>query len=261
MNQGISGVIIAYNESARIANCVRSLQRVCDEVVVVDSFSTDNTFALCQQLGCSVFQQEFLGHIEQKNFAQDKAKFSWILSLDADEVLSDTLINWLEAFRNNSLDFENDNVAPVAWSFHRLNHLGGKPIRGCGWYPDQKIRLWRKGVGNWGGTNPHDKIIVSPEYSDRIGYCDCQILHFTYANHYEVEMQARKFGLIGGKSLRDQQLSWLTLWLKMLSSPWVRWIKNYIIKGGYKHGKDGWVICYWQMHETFSKYYIALFSR
>lgn len=259
MKRGISGVVIAYNEMERIAKCVRSLQRVCDEVIVVDSNSTDDTVAVCMQLGCRVFQQTFLGHIEQKNIAQDKAEYSWVLSLDADEILSDSLIEWLMDFRNRSLDLEDNSGSPVAWGFNRLNHLGGKPIRGCGWYPDQKIRLWRKGLAQWGGTNPHDKIVVKSDYNERIGYCHCEILHYTYANYQAVEIQARKFGRIGGLALRGQQVSRLHLWFKLLSSPWVRWIKNYLLKGGFKYGKDGWVICYWQMHETFSKYRYALF--
>ncbi len=261
MKRGISGVVITYNEMERIANCVRSLQRVCDEVIVVDSNSSDDTVGICTRLGCRVFQHEFLGHIEQKNLAQSKAEFSWVLSLDADEVLSDALIEWLKDFRYRFLDLEDNGGSPVAWGFNRLNHLGGNPIRGCGWYPDQKIRLWRKGLAHWGGTNPHDKIVVTVEHSERIGYCDGDILHFTYSNYHEVEMQARKFGKIGGIALREQGVSRLRLWFKLLSSPWIRWIKNYLIKGGFNYGKDGWVICYWQMHETYFKYRYALFPQ
>lgn len=266
MKIGISGVVIAHNEAQRIADCVGSLQRVCDEVVVVDSFSTDDTVSICESMGCRILQHEFKGHIEQKNWAQHQATYSWILSLDADEVLSDALIAWLLKFREqlSAEDSESstitENHAMVAWKFPRLNHLSGRAIRGCGWYPDRKVRLWKSGYGAWGGSNPHDRIIVNAEHQDRVGDCGHDILHYTYESYAEVEAQSRKFGTIGAESLRIQGVSKTLLWIKLLSSPWVRWVKNYLINGGICYGKDGWVICYWQWQETFTKYKKALFD-
>lgn len=266
MKQGISGVVIAYNESERIASCVERLMRVCDEVIVVDSFSTDNTIAIAESMGCRVLSHEFKGHIEQKNWAQRQSTFSWILSLDADEVLSDGLVAWMLNFRSmafadsQGLPFSGDGY--LAWSFPRLNHLRGRAIRGCGWYPDRKIRLWRSGMAYWGGNNPHDRIILG-DAEDKsvlgaVGKCEEDILHYTYNSYEEVKAQALKFAAIGGDALREKREFWGILWIKSLVSPVSRWLKNYWIRGGFLYGKDGWIICYCQFLETHHKYRKAL---
>jgi len=284
MKQGISGVVIAYNESIRIAACIEGLKQVCDEVIVVDSYSTDDTVDIAKSLGCSVFQHAFEGHIEQKNWAQGLSNYTWVLSLDADEILSDGLIAWLKEFRNTTVACMNgDSISSellaerdqwntnsdinrdcIAWSFPRLNHLGERPIKGCGWYPDRKIRLWRFGEAAWGGINPHDKIEVHSSGGDdkvRVGACNQNILHFTYNSYSEIGIQAMKFATIGGRALQSTGEKRVWLWAKILVSPCSRWIKNYLMHGGFLYGKDGWVICYWQFMETFHKYRFALINK
>ncbi|HSR38787.1 MAG TPA: glycosyltransferase family 2 protein, partial [Phnomibacter sp.] len=128
---------------------------VVDEMIVVDSGSTDGTVAICERLGARVFHQPFLGYIEQKNFAASLAGSEYILSLDADEALSQHLVVWLEQARQSGLTYD-------AYVFNRLNNYCGSWIKHGDYYPDKKLRLWRKEKGYWGGENPHDKVIALP---------------------------------------------------------------------------------------------------
>ena len=149
---GISAVIISYNEEKYIGQCIRSLQNVADEIVVVDSLSTDNTPQICRDLGVKFFQQKFLGYIEQKNFAMDKASYDHVISLDADEALSEELTSSILKVKEN---WEYD-----AYSFNRLNRFCGHWLRHTNYYPDRKLRMWDRRKGRWGGVNPHDKVIM-----------------------------------------------------------------------------------------------------
>ncbi|MFM7379483.1 MAG: glycosyltransferase family 2 protein, partial [Bacteroidota bacterium] len=148
----ISGVVIAFNEEAKIEACLRSLREVCDEIIVLDSGSSDGTVVIAQNLGAKVFTRTFQGYVEQKNAVIQFAKNEWILSLDADEVLSQELIEAILRIK--------DPLPQTAFRFKRLNNYCGKWIRHGAWYPDRKIRLWHQHLGTWGGQNPHDRVIV-----------------------------------------------------------------------------------------------------
>ncbi|PIQ15560.1 MAG: glycosyl transferase, partial [Flavobacteriales bacterium CG18_big_fil_WC_8_21_14_2_50_32_9] len=124
----LSVVIITYNEQRNIARCLDSVLPVADEIIVVDSFSTDDTEKICSQYNVKFLQHPFKGHIEQKNYALAQAQFDYVLSLDADEALSETL---LQEIKNIKTHCEKD-----AYSFNRLTNFCGQWIKHCGWYPD-----------------------------------------------------------------------------------------------------------------------------
>jgi glycosyltransferase involved in cell wall biosynthesis len=145
----LSVVIITRNEEANIGRCLNSVKEIADEIVILDSFSTDRTCAIAEEMGARVFQQEFAGHIQQKNEALKFARFPHILSLDADEVPDEEL---KKEIQNVKANFSFDG-----YSFNRLTNYGGQWIRHGGWYPDKKLRLWDSRKGHWGGTNPHDR--------------------------------------------------------------------------------------------------------
>src|SRR6187551_311049 len=130
----LSVVIITFNEERNIARCLDSVREIADDVVVVDSFSTDKTEAICREKGARFVQHKFEGHIEQKNYAVTQAKFPYILSLDADEAPDEKLI---ASIKKVKADWIADG-----YSMNRLTNYCGKWIHHCGWYPDVKLRLW-----------------------------------------------------------------------------------------------------------------------
>ena len=145
----LSAVIITFNEERNIGRCLTSLIGIADDIVIVDSFSSDKTESICNAFGVRFVQHKFEGHIEQKNWAISQAKFPRILSLDADEALDANLKkSILEAKNNWKYD---------GYEMNRLTNYCGKFIHHSGWYPDKKMRLWDSRKGKWGGTNPHDK--------------------------------------------------------------------------------------------------------
>ena len=144
----LSAVIITYNEEEHLEKCLASLGDVCDEIIVVDSFSTDNTEEICRHYNVTFIQHKFEGYIEQKNFAIQQATHNYILSLDGDEALSDEL---KESILGIKAHWDHDGFYSS-----RLNNYCGQWIKHSDWYPDKKLRLFKKGSGKWKGINPHD---------------------------------------------------------------------------------------------------------
>src|SRR5262245_21077778 len=152
---GITAVIITLNEEDRIAEALATLA-CCDEVVVVDSGSTDRTREIASQRGARVITRAWEGYSPQKNFAADQATHDWILSVDADERLSielaDEIVQWKKSVTAGS---------PVAWSMPRRAFYLGGWIRHSGWYPDRKTRLYDKRHCHWEGDFVHERVKVS----------------------------------------------------------------------------------------------------
>jgi glycosyltransferase involved in cell wall biosynthesis len=147
----ISAAIIAMNEEDRIVSLLDSLNFV-DEIVVVDSGSTDNTVKICERYGANVIPHEWMGYVLQKQFAMDRTSGEWILCLDADEAVSVELRSEITEALNNV----DDKV--VAFSIPRLSRYLGKWIYHGGWYPDRKVRLVRRGKASWVGDSIHEKL-------------------------------------------------------------------------------------------------------
>ena len=156
--QQLSVSIITFNEEKNIARCLDSIKEIANEIVVVDSNSTDNTESICNQYDVRFIKQSFLGYIEQKNFALEKCKYHYVLSLDADECLSNDLIQSIKNIKQNGFDAD-------AYTMNRLSNFCGKWIKYGTWYPDTKLRILDTKKGKWGGTNPHDKLEMQPNSS------------------------------------------------------------------------------------------------
>ena len=135
----ISAVIITYNEERNIGSCLDSVKAVADEIVVVDSYSTDKTQEICSRMNVKFLQHHFEGHIEQKNYAVSCVQYGHVLSLDADEILSEKLKQSIIAAKQN-WRFD-------GYSFNRSTNYCGNWIRHSGWYPDTKLRLWNRTKG------------------------------------------------------------------------------------------------------------------
>lgn len=241
----ISATIITFNEEKNIERCIQSLLGLTEGIIVVDSGSTDKTVELASSLGAKVIFNQFEGHIEQKNFAITHAANDWVISLDADEALSDEL--------KKSIIEVKGNLEGFGYEFNRLSNYCGKWIKHGGWYPDKKIRLVKKGGGKWGGKNPHDKYIL---HEGKPGFLKGDILHYTFYTVDEHKAQIVKFTDIAAQSLFE--LGKRSNWVKIYIKAFAKFVRNYIIKLGFLDGKTGFHICRLSAHATYLRYYKLL---
>lgn len=242
----ISATIITFNEAHNIKRCLDSLLSVVDEIIVVDSFSQDDTKNICSQYPeVSFYENPFEGHIQQKNYAISKAKYNYILSLDADEALTEKLQEEIQGVKNLP------QTPHDAFWLPRLNNYCGKWIRYGGWYPDKKIRLWKKECGRWGGQNPHDKIILNDNVD--VGELKSDILHFTTESISTHITQVNKFSEIAADQLMKSKKKPNALF-KMLFDPPFIFIKKYIFQLGFLDGFHGLAIAMISAHAKFLKY-------
>jgi len=242
----LSVVIITLNEEENIARCIDSVKGIADEVLVVDSFSADKTAYIAKSKGARVIEHAFEGHIQQKNWAKEQASFDCVLSLDADECLSDEL-------RRSIIEVKGKWVAD-GYTVNRLNFYCGQPIRTCGWYPDKKLRLWDRTKGAWAGINPHDKFALMP--GANISHLEGDILHYTYPTQQAFVAQKEKFATISAQHLKSRNI--LYLLTKMIFSPPFKFVRIYFFELGFTEGYTGWIICYYQSWEVFQKYFRAI---
>lgn len=240
----ISAVIITYNEERNIGRCLESVKNIADEIVVVDSFSSDKTAEIAAQYQAKFIQHAFEGHIQQKNFAAQQASFNWVLSLDADEALSYPL-------QLNLLKVKQKHSHPTAYKMKRLTNYCGVWIKHCGWYPDIKLRLFDRTKGAWGGSNPHDKWL--PDNADeKVELLNGDILHYSYYTVEEHIAQAEKYSTIAATTAFTQgkKSGRLTIFTKTFA----KFVRNYFVKLGFLDGVAGFLICKIAAGETRKKY-------
>jgi glycosyltransferase involved in cell wall biosynthesis len=238
----LSVVIITFNEEKNIGRCLASVKEIADDIVVLDSFSTDKTEEIVKSYGARFVQHVFDGHIQQKNRAITHAKYPHVLSLDADEELNATLITEIKRIKNN---FTADG-----YTMNRLTNYCGKWIRHCGWYPDTKLRLWDSRKGQWTGINPHDMYKLKPGSSEEKLRGD--ILHYSYYTTSDHLKQVDYFTGISAKELHARGKK--SNFFKMIFSPPVKFFRDYFIRLGFLDGYYGFVICMISAHAVFIKY-------
>jgi len=238
----ISGLVITYNEEHNIARCLKSIQSVCDEIIVIDSGSTDSTCEIAEKFSAKVFNNAFPGHIEQKNYAIEKANFDYVLSLDADEELEEQLIQQILEFKKSP---DVDGVM-----FNRVTRYIDQWIYHCDWYPDTKLRLWRKGRGQWGGTNPHDIVVMAS--NAKVKKISGNLKHYSYNSISEHIDQTNKFTTIAAKAAYQNGVR--SSLFKIATRPILKFIKDYFLRLGILDGKYGFVICYINSLSALLKY-------
>ena len=238
----ITGVIITFNEERNIERCLSSLKKVCDEIIVLDSFSSDQTEAICRKHEVKFVQHAFDGHIQQKNRAMQLAETDWVLSLDADEALSPEL--------SESILNVKQHPSGEAYAFNRLTNYCGHWVKHCGWYPDTKTRLVKKNGAQWRGVNPHDRLerIDQGQVETLTG----DLLHYSYYTKEDHFKQIEYFGNIASKELFDQgkNISLPMLYVKVGN----QFIKSFWIKLGILDGKTGFFISIRSAYATYVKY-------
>jgi len=240
--QKLSVVIITLNEEKNIGRCLDAVKDIADDIVIVDSLSNDKTEEITLAKGGRVIKQKFLGHIAQKNFAITQAKFPHILSLDADEVLSDELKkSILETKQNWKYD---------GYTFNRLTYYCGRWIKHCGWYPDTKLRLWDSRKGKWAGLNPHDQFFMHKDAS--LKHLEGDLLHYSYDSIQHHASVSMRYSEIMAQQLFEQGKK--SRAIKMWVNPFAKFIKVYFQKKGFKDGIYGLIISWIAAYSTFMKY-------
>ena len=239
----ISAVIITYNEERNIGRCLDSVREVADETVVVDSYSTDKTEEICRALNVKFLQHHFQGHIEQKNYAVSCAGYEYVLSLDADEVLSEELKQAILAAKQN-WRFD-------GFSFNRLTNYCGQWIRHSGWYPDTKLRLWDRRKGRWGGVNPHDRVIMDEQRS--VCHLAGDLYHYSYPTIKDHISQINSFSEIAAREAYREGRKANVL-PDIVFNPLLTFFKKYFIKLGFLDGYPGFLIAIHTAYGKFLKY-------
>lgn len=239
---GLSVVIISYNEAENIGRCIDSVKRVADEVILIDSFSTDRTVEIATARGAIVKQSQFYGYINQKNKAINMAGNDFVLLLDADEALSEELADSILAEKNN-FPFS-------GYSMNRCSFFCGKFIKRGLWYPDRKLRLFDKRLGYCGGMNPHDRIIMKEDVA--IKHLKGDLLHYSFDSLDEYYERNEAVSTIAAQSLFEAGIKKNRS--KQILSPAWAFINGYFLRLGFLDGSLGLVIALHTANQSFSKY-------
>jgi len=217
------------NEADRIGDCLASLD-FCDEIVVVDSHSTDATRELAQAAGARVIEHDWMGHRAQKQFAVEQATHDWILSLDADERLSTELREEIVALRETGF------TGADGWEMPRLSHHLGTWIRYGSWYPNRQLRLFDRRRGRWGGRDPHDRW----EMQGSAGRLRGDLLHIPYRDFDEhLQTLARYASISAARMYEDGRRANI---LDSLVRPPLRFLRGFVLKRGFLLGRRGLIL-------------------
>ena len=225
----ISALIITHNERENIRRCLEPLIQLCEEVVVIDSFSKDGTVEICKEMGVRIIQTNWRGYAATKNYGNSLCENDWILSIDADEVLTEELI---ENIQNLKLD-ENH-----IYSLDRLTSFCGQWIKYSGWYPDWKVRIFNRKNVKWRGDFVHETLDIPSGFT--LTRLKGKLHHYSYKNLDDHWQRNEKYAILSAEDLyaRGRRASFVKLWL----SPPFRFFRTFIIKGGFLDGKYGYII-------------------
>lgn len=237
----ISAVIITLNEEKRLEAALKSLKDVASEIIIVDAYSSDQTLKIAKKYTDKVFQRKWTHFSDQKNFANSKASFPWILSLDADERLSPEL-------RQEIMALKQGEPQCSGFSMPRQVFYLGKWIRHSGWYPDRKIRLFRQNKAHWEGEYVHEKL----EIEGKVERLKASIHHFTYRNIQDHLDRINIFSELGAKKLYAQKKK--CRWYHLAFLPFFRFAKSFFWKGGFLDGFPGMVIAMLNGYSIFIRY-------
>ncbi len=240
MASKISGLIITLNEEKNIEACIKSLYLVCDDIVIVDSYSIDNTVEIAEKLGAVVVEQVFLGDGPQRTKGLDYCKHNWVLNLDADERLEGDAVTMI-----NDLDLEISEFD--CYEFKRKNYLHGKWIKECGWYPDFIRRLFDKRKTDFLPISTHTKI-----KSTNLKKLNAHIVHYSFDNYQDMINMVNKYSSWQAKEYfnNNKKVS--------LFSPFAHgtmsFISHYLLKKGFLAGIDGFNISLIKAFGSYFKY-------
>ena len=236
----ISAAIITFNEERNIARVIESL-RCCDEILVLDSGSNDRTVEIATKLGARVVEASWHGYAAQKNIAVQLATHDWILSLDADESLSEALEAEIWQIKKSGPKFDGYTVP-------RLAQYLGRWILHCGWHPDRKVRLFDRRKAKWIGEFVHESVKVEGS----VGHLKSNLLHFTCNSLSEHLRSMDSYTTLAAQEIasREKHVSYNQL----LVEPAWTFFRTYVVKLGFLDGVEGLAIAYMAALYTFVKF-------
>lgn len=247
MNRSLSIFVVTFNEEENIARCLKSLQELFDEIVVVDSHSTDQTREIATELGARVLTRAWTGFVDQKNFALDQCAHDWIFSLDADEEVSPKLRDELAALTPQLAEIgARDDV--WGWAVPRLTQYGGKWIRHGDWYPDYVTRLVYRPRTRFGGGEPH----ASAQVEGTVRKLKASLFHYSYRDEADHRARVDKYSSIWAQSQWKEGRR--TDAISPYSRAAFRFVRAAIFKRGWMDGALGWRIAAFSAREVFWKY-------
>ena len=236
----ISATIITYNEERNIPRAIESL-RCADEIIVVDSGSSDRTVEIAEKLGARVVESAWPGYANQKNLAAERAAHDWILSLDADESLSEALEAEIWRLKKIGPQFD-------AYTMPRMAQYLGRWIRHSGWYPDRKVRLYHRRKATWVGAYVHESVTVN----GAVGHLESNLLHFTCESLSEHLRTMDRYTTLAAEQLlaSREKVTWSRL---LFQPPWA-FFHTYIVQLGFLDGMEGLAIANMAALYNFLKY-------
>jgi glycosyltransferase involved in cell wall biosynthesis len=241
VREKISGCVITFNEEKKIARCLRSLSW-CDEIVVLDSFSTDRTVEICRGFTDRIFQHEWMGYVGQRNLIRGMATNEWVLFMDADEEVSPGLRKEIE------WELEQSGGRYAGYEFPRLVYYLGRWIRHGEWYPDTKLRFFRREYGRTEGQEPHDRVVVN----GAVKRLKNPIWHYTYDGIRDHVDTLNRFSSITAQQRFTEAGAFR--WSDLLFRPLFRFLRGYVLRRGFMDGAPGFVIAMVNSYGVFIKY-------
>lgn len=236
----LSACLITLNEERNLPRALKSLEGIADEIVVVDSGSTDRTAEIAREHGAQLFAREWTNYSEQKNYAAQRAQNEWIFSMDADEELSSVLQSALLDWKKHEPKFSVYEVARKTW------YLGAW-IRYSGWYPDFQRRLYRRDAATFTGI-----IHEALRFDGTAGRLSGDLLHYTVRSFAEHEEKVQRYAALAARQMYAAgERSWrAAVWF---ATPW-SWFQNYFLRGGFLDGYRGALIAQMAARTVRTKY-------
>lgn len=243
----ISATIITQDEERNIARAIESL-RCCDEIIVVDSGSTDRTIDIARKLGATVVESPWRGYAGQKNYAAERAANDWILSIDGDESLSEALEAEIWHIKKAGPTYD-------AYTMPRLAQYLGRWILHSGWYPDRKVRLYDRRKARWVGDYVHESVKVEGS----LGHLQSNLLHFTCDSLSSHLRTMDRYTTLAAAQIIDQNEP--VGWRRLVFDPLWTFVNAYFFKRGFLDGVEGLCIAYMAAFYNFLKYAKVRFMR
>jgi hypothetical protein len=237
----VSAIVIVKNEEASLPRCLKSLHWA-DQIIVLDSGSTDRTVEIAREMGAEVFVEEWKGYTAQKNSALEKATGDWVVSLDADEEFT------AEA-QDDVRKFVNGNSEEIqAYAFRRKVLYLGKWITHGDWYPDYVVRLWRRGSGRFEGMQVHESLKVN----GAVQQVSSEILHYTYKDLEDQKARMQKYARLWAEDQFSKKRPYRMI--DQWARPPLRFARAILLKAGWLDGWRGWLIAWMCAREVALKY-------